>query len=112
MPGRANRLAPPPLRNPHNGDRYAFHALLTLLDEYSFPDLESVTRGRVARVAIRRTKGEILDESGKPVFVKRRVQTLPVVFSPAEEELYRAVTAYVAEGTTSPRPRRTKPPGS
>lgn len=96
---------------PHNGDRYAFHALLTLLDEYSFPDLESVTRGRVARVAIRRTKGEILDESGKPVFVKRRVQTLPVVFSPAEEELYRAVTAYVAEGYNLAQAQKNKAAG-
>ncbi|MBC7222554.1 DEAD/DEAH box helicase, partial [Candidatus Bipolaricaulota bacterium] len=49
---------------PHNGDRYAFHALLTLLDEYAFPDLNSVTRSQVARVVIRRTKREILDETG------------------------------------------------
>lgn len=96
---------------PHNGDRYAFHALLTLLDEYGFPDLDSVTRSQVARVAIRRTKGEILDERGRPVFVQRNVQTLPVEFSPAEEGLYRAVTAYVAEGYNLAREQKNRAAG-
>ncbi|MBC7221233.1 DEAD/DEAH box helicase family protein [Candidatus Bipolaricaulota bacterium] len=96
---------------PHNGDRYAFHALLTLLDEYSFPDLDSVTRSQVARVAIRRTKREILDETGKPVFVQRHVRTLPVEFTPAEEELYQAVTAYVAEGYNLAREAKNRAAG-
>lgn len=83
---------------PHNGDRYAFHALLGLLDEYAFPSPESLNTNNVARIAIRRTKKEILDEQGRPVFVEREVGTKPVTFSPAEEELYQAVTNYVSEG--------------
>ena len=83
---------------PHNGDRYAFHALLRLVDEYAFPSPESLNTGNIARVTIRRTKKEILDEKGRPVFVQREVGTRPVTFSPQEEELYRAVTDYVAKG--------------
>ncbi len=83
---------------PHNGDRYAFHALLKLVDEYAFPLPESLNTGNIARVTIRRTKKEILDEQGRPVFVQREVVTRPVTFSSAEEDLYRAVTDYVAKG--------------
>jgi superfamily II DNA or RNA helicase len=96
---------------PHNGDRSAFHALLTLLDEYAFPSPESITPSQVARVTIRRTKKEILDEQGRPVFVDRRVQTLPVEFSPEESELYKAVTAYVAEGYNLARAQRNNTAG-
>jgi len=95
---------------PHNGDRYAFHALLTLLDEYSFPDLDSVTQAQVARVAIRRTKREILDEQGTPVFVERHVQTLPVEFSPAGKSCTGLPQHTSPRGTTWPGPRRTRQP--
>jgi len=91
---------------PHNGDRYSFYALLALLDEYAFPSPESLNAAKVARVTIRRTKREILDEHGKPVFVDRHVHTLPVLFTPAEQKLYEAVTAYVAEGYNLARAQR------
>jgi len=82
---------------PHNGDRFAFHALLALLDEYAFPSPEELSPQQVARVTIRRTKKEILDENGRPVFSDRKVQTLPVTFREDEQELYNAVTEYVTE---------------
>jgi len=82
---------------PHNGDRFAFHALLTLLDEYAFPSPEELSPQQVARVTIRRTKKEILDENGRPVFSDRKVQTIPVTFGKDEQELYEAVTEYVTE---------------
>ena len=83
---------------PHNGDRYAFQALLGLLDKYAFPSPESLNTGGIARVTIRRTKKEILTEQGRPVFVQREVGTRPVTFSPVEEDLYQAVTEYIAKG--------------
>lgn len=96
---------------PHNGDRYAFHALLGLLDEYAFPSPKSLNTGNVARVVIRRTKKEILDEQGRPVFVERMVGTKPVTFSPAEEELYQAVTDYVSEGYNRAKEQRNRAVG-
>ena len=96
---------------PHNGDRYAFHALLSLVDSYAFPSPESLSTGNIARVTIRRTKKEILDEQGKPVFVRREVGTRPVAFSPTEEKLYQAVTDYVAKGYNLAKEQRNRAVG-
>jgi SNF2 family DNA or RNA helicase/HKD family nuclease len=83
---------------PHNGDRYAFNALLSLLDEFAFPEPELLDPTHVGQITIRRVKKEIFDEHGNPVFVDRDVKTWPVRYTPQEVELYDAVTEYVVEG--------------
>ena len=83
---------------PHNGDRYTFNALLSLIDEFAFPAPELLDPKHVGQITIRRVKKEILDEQGKPVFVNRDVKTWPVEYTPMEVELYDAVTDYVIEG--------------
>ena len=83
---------------PHNGDRYTFNALLSLLDEFAFPEPELLDPKHVGQITIRRVKKEIFDEHGKPVFVDRDVKTWPVEYAPEEVELYDAVTEYVIEG--------------
>ena len=83
---------------PHNGDRYTFNALLSLIDEFAFPAPELLDPKHVGQITIRRGKKEILDEHGKPVFVDRDVKTWPVEYTPAEVKLYDAVTDYVIEG--------------
>ena len=83
---------------PHNGDRYTFNALLSLLDEFAFPEPELLDPKHVGQIAIRRVKKEIFDEHGAPVFVDRDVKTWPVEYTPEEVELYDAVTEYVIEG--------------
>ena len=83
---------------PHNGNRYSFYALLSLLDPFAFPNEEMLESRNISRITIRRTKKEILNEEGKPVFVNREVMTLPVRFTETEEKLYEAVTEYVREG--------------
>jgi len=83
---------------PHNGDRYTFNALLSLLDEFAFPAPELLDPKHVGQITIRRVKKEILDEHGKPVFVNRDVRTWPVEYTQMEVELYNAVTEYVIEG--------------
>jgi SNF2 family DNA or RNA helicase len=83
---------------PHNGDRYTFNALLSLLDEFAFPAPELLDPKHVGQITIRRVKKEILDEHGKPVFVNRDVKTWPVEYTQMEVELYDAVTEYVIEG--------------
>lgn len=83
---------------PHNGDRYTFNALLSLIDEFAFPAPELLDPKHVGQVTIRRGKKEILDEHGRPVFVERNVNTWPVEYTPVEVKLYDAVTDYVIEG--------------
>lgn len=83
---------------PHNGDRYTFNALLSLLDEFAFPEPELLDPRHVGQITIRRVKKEIFDEHGKPVFVDRDVKTWPVRYTPEEVGLYDAVTEYVVEG--------------
>jgi len=83
---------------PHNGDRFTFNALLSLLDEFAFPEPELLDPKHVGQMTIRRAKKEILDEHGKPVFVDRDIKTWPVEYTQTEVELYDAVTAYVIEG--------------
>ncbi len=83
---------------PHNGDPYTFNALLSLLDEFAFPEPELLDPKHVGQITIRRVKKEIFDEHGKPVFVDRDVKTWPVQYTSQEVELYDAVTEYVVEG--------------
>ena len=83
---------------PHNGDRYTFNALLSLVDEFAFPAPELLDPKHVGQMTIRRAKKEILDEHGKPIFVDREVKTWPVEYTQTEVELYDAVTNYVIEG--------------
>ena len=86
---------------PHQGKTDAFHRLMSLLDDDAFPDMESVTRDRVAPYVIRTEKRKAIDADGKPLFKPRRTQMAPVVWESRhhlQQLLYEAVTDYVREG--------------
>ena len=86
---------------PHQGKTDAFHRLMTLLDDDAFPDIESVTRDRVAPYVIRTEKRKAIDAEGKPLFKPRRTQMVPVQWESRhylQRLLYEAVTDYVREG--------------
>jgi len=86
---------------PHQGKTDAFHRLMTLLDDKAFPDLDSVTRERVAPYVIRTEKRKAIDANGKPLFKPRRTQMVPVAWESRhhlQQILYEAVTDYVREG--------------
>ena len=86
---------------PHQGKTDAFHRLMSLLDEEAFPDMESVSRERVAPYVIRTEKRNALDAEGKPLFKPRRTQMVPVQWEirhQLQQQLYEAVTDYVREG--------------
>jgi len=85
---------------PHQGKSDAFQRLMSLLDPMAFPDLESVTRDRVADFVIRTEKRKAVTADGKPLFRPRTTQTLGVDLeqNPAQVALYEAVTDYVKEG--------------
>ena len=86
---------------PHQGKTDAFHRLMNLLDDDAFPDMESVTRDRVAPYVIRTEKRKAIDAEGKPLFKPRRTQMAPVAWESRhhlQQLLYEAVTDYVREG--------------
>lgn len=86
---------------PHQGKTDAFHRLINLLDTKAFPDLESVSRERVAPFIIRTEKRRAIDAEGKPLFKPRRTQMIPVQWESRhhlQQLLYEAVTDYVREG--------------
>ena len=86
---------------PHQGKTDAFHRLMSLLDDDAFPDMESVTRERVAPYVIRTEKRKAIDADGKPLFKPRRTQMAPVAWESRhqlQQLLYEAVTDYVREG--------------
>ena len=86
---------------PHQGKTDAFHRLMNLLDNDAFPDMESVSRERVAPYVIRTEKRKAIDADGKPLFKPRRTQMAPVAWAHRhhlQQLLYEAVTDYVREG--------------
>lgn len=86
---------------PHQGKTDAFHRLMNLLDDDAFPDIDSVSRDRVAPYVIRTEKRKAIDADGKPLFRPRRTQMAPVAWESRhhlQQLLYEAVTDYVREG--------------
>jgi superfamily II DNA or RNA helicase len=86
---------------PHQGKTDAFHRLMSLLDDKAFPDMDSVSRERVAPYVIRTEKRKAIDAEGKQLFKPRRTQMVPVVWENrhnTQKLLYEAVTDYVRKG--------------
>jgi superfamily II DNA or RNA helicase len=80
---------------PHSGDPDKFRAFLGLLDEdrYLGADREAVVPGR--DTMRRLLKEDLLTLEGRRLFPERRAYTVGYELSPAETELYDAVTSYV-----------------
>lgn len=84
---------------PHSGSEENFQAFLSLLDpdrfegQYRSGADSTDTTGLMRRMV----KEELLTFDGKPLFPERIAETVPYRLSPAELELYEAVTHYVRE---------------
>ena len=84
---------------PHNGKEEDFHLFLSLID----PDRFEGTHGNsqqavdVSDIMRRLVKEELLKFDGKPLFPERIAYTVDYDLSPAEAQLYQAVTSYVQE---------------
>jgi len=87
---------------PHQGDAYQFWSLIQLLDDQLFenPDAMKDHRGLLGRVMIRRTKREVTDADGKPIFMRRQVQTHRFQLSLREERYSERIVEYLKEGYT------------
>jgi superfamily II DNA or RNA helicase len=88
---------------PHRGDPENFRLFLDLLQPGAFATvdmLDESIRAGDNPLFIRRLKEDLKDFEGKPLFLPRQVKTLTFdlgVESPAEKELYNALSRYVNE---------------
>lgn len=82
---------------PHNGKPKDFQLFMSLIDEDRFAGThgKAITPSDVSDVMRRLVKEELLTFEGKPLFPERRAYTVNYSLSPAEAELYAAVTDYV-----------------
>ncbi len=85
---------------PHQGNPFQFWSLIQLLNDqlFSNPDELSEHRGLLARVMIRRTKREVTDAGGNPIFRRRQVNTERFPLAPREREFYDSLSEYLREG--------------
>ncbi|MBN2391966.1 MAG: DEAD/DEAH box helicase family protein [Anaerolineae bacterium] len=85
---------------PHQGDAYQFWSLIQLLDDGLFEDEAALLnhRGLLNRVMIRRTKREVTDAQGAPIFMRRQVITQTFAMSLRERRFYERLTEYLREG--------------
>ena len=84
---------------PHNGKEADFQLFMGLLDADRFEGRfrEGVHKADVSDMMRRLTKEELYRFDGTPLFPERRAYTASYALSPAEAELYQAVTTYVRE---------------
>jgi SNF2 family DNA or RNA helicase len=85
---------------PHQGNAFQFWSLILLLNEQLFPDAESIPhhRGLLNKVMIRRTKREVTDAEGNPIFRKRQVHTERFPLAPRERVFYDQLSDYLRKG--------------
>ena len=86
---------------PHRGDDENFRLLLSVLDEDVFASIAGARRaieGDSSPYFLRRMKETMRHFDGRPIFLPRNVDTVKYDLDPHEQELYDAVTKYVAEG--------------
>ena len=84
---------------PHAGKQEDFQLFLALLDEDRFEGrfrdgVHTVQPGDLMR---RMVKEDLLTMEGKPLFPERRAYTVDYALSPAEQDLYTAVSEYVRD---------------
>ena len=84
---------------PHNGKEADFQLFMGLLDADRFEGRfrEGVHKADVTDMMRRLTKEELYRFDGTPLFPERRAYTASYELSPAEADLYSAVTTYVRE---------------
>jgi superfamily II DNA or RNA helicase len=85
---------------PYQGNAFQFWSLIQLLDDQLFAGPENISdhRGLLNRVMIRRTKREITDSQGAPIFRRRQVHTERFSLGPRERMFYDRISDYLREG--------------
>jgi len=85
---------------PHQGDAFQFWSIIQLLDDQLFESPEAMQdhRGLLNRVMIRRTKREVTDALGRPIFMRRQVHSQSFPLAAKEQAFYDRLTEYLREG--------------
>jgi superfamily II DNA or RNA helicase len=85
---------------PHQGNAYQFWSLVQILDDQLFDTPEAMLehRGLLNRVMFRRTKREVTDAEGNPIFMRRQVHTQSFPLAARERAFYDRLTEYLKEG--------------
>ncbi|MBI4489413.1 MAG: DEAD/DEAH box helicase family protein [Deltaproteobacteria bacterium] len=85
---------------PHQGDGFQFWSVIQLLDDQLFESPEAMQdhRGLLNRVMIRRTKREVTDALGRPIFMRRQVHSQSFPLAAKERAFYDKLTEYLREG--------------
>src|SRR5439155_25091951 len=93
---------------PHQGDNFQFWSLVNLLDNHLFdsPQAMLAHRSLLNRVMIRRTKCEVVDAQGRPLFVRRQVHTERFEAALREQRVYEQLTDYLRTGYEAAGPFR------
>ena len=85
---------------PHQGDSFQFWSLVRLLDDQLFAGPEAMLdhRGLLNRVMVRRTKREVTDAQGNPIFMRRQVHSQMFTMGMRERRFYETLTEYLKTG--------------
>lgn len=85
---------------PHNGKEEDFQTFLSLLDRDRFvgPSGKTAQTGAADGLMRRMVKEKLVTFEGRPLFPERIAETVAYHLSPAEQDLYEAVTEYVRNG--------------
>ena len=85
---------------PHQGNAFQFWSLIQLLDDQLFAGPEAIAdhRGLLNHVMIRRTRREVTDPRGDPIFRRRQVHTERFPLGPRERMFYERIGDYLREG--------------
>lgn len=85
---------------PHQGNTYQFWSLIQLLDDTLFDSEDALAEhsGFLNNVMIRRTKREVTDRNGNPIFMRRQVTTQSFQLAVRERLFYEKLTEYLREG--------------
>ncbi len=81
---------------PHDGYTESFTALLELLDDQRFSRNVLPSEEQLARVMVRRLKGDLVDGEGNRIHPERRLEALEVDYTEDERDARRLLVEYIA----------------
>lgn len=80
---------------PHDGYTESFTALLELLDDQRFSRSVLPSEEQLARVMVRRLKGDLVDADGERLYPKRRLEALKVEYTDEERRARELLDKYI-----------------
>ena len=81
---------------PHDGYTESFTALLELLDDQRFSRNVLPSEEQLARVMVRRLKGDLIDSDGNRIYPDRRLEALKIDYTGDERNARRLLGEYIA----------------